>query len=152
MQMVGRAPERGQSGAYLNKASTPGGKVNFISETNLAAGGVFVPQSGGAAVVIVNTTLYDTTLPDSARTDENVISWGDSILWPYFTFFEDFEGDYLYQIPHGANATGTIEYSIHQLLVPSAGKSHTTMIQFTNNASIDHIVYVWAGGKYVLTE
>lgn len=153
MSITGQAPERGQSGAFLNRRSTPGEAVNFVRQTGTGTTS-FSIASGATNGLTATFTVNDTSVPTASIGSENLKTWDETVIWPYFNFFVDTNNDFNYQIGTGASLSSEqknlIIVSQVNMITPVTGKSATVTFLFKNNGASSHTLYVQATSKYII--
>lgn len=154
MSIAGQAPEPGQSGATLNKNSTPGQSIGFARQTNTGFAS-FTITSGSTTGVNANIDIYDNTIPVASRGAQNLKSWNDTIIWQYFNIFIDNDNDFNYQIGTGTSLSSEQKLvhitSQQPMITPVSGHSATVTFQFRNTGASSHTVYFYQKAKYIIT-
>lgn len=153
MAIDGQAPERALSGQTLTKASTPGQNIGFALQTSTGTATLTI-ASGATSGLTATFTINDTSVPTVSIGSENLKTWDETIVWPYFNFFIDTNNDFNYQIGTGASLSSeqknVIIVSQVNMITPVSGKSATVTFLFKNNGASSHTVYVQATSKYII--
>lgn len=153
-QLRGQKPERGQSGAVLNKQTLSGKKLITFASTNF--GSSSLTQSGSSTVkssLSLNIIIWDLTIPTGLRTANNVMPWDEVLVVPFWDVYVDVDVDADYRWPDGPSLSDDqkrLEIEFGDRITPSTGASQTSYLAFRNYGSSEHTIYIKAGAKYLL--
>lgn len=153
MSQLGQSPEKAQSGSFLHAGSTPGSKIAYID--NIAIGSAILAlTAGGHGTISADIDIYDPAIPEALRTDENIKSWYNAAVWPYFDIFVDNDANFNYFVGAGGSLSADqtlVKYQWVNLITPTDGKTHTLYMTFYNGGASPHTIYFYVGAKYVIT-
>lgn len=156
-KIVTTQPDKPISGASLMRDSVAGRKTQFINRTTDSTGSVTL--SGGQSwVSTVSLDLWPPSLPEVARSANNIVDSTDAVAWPYFDVFIDVDDDFDYFVGYGAALDidqGAVEFHFFPLKTPttysgSTADTGTWEFRAVNNGSSSHTVYLHVTAKYIM--
>ncbi len=153
--LIGQRPEKGQSGAVLNRSSTPGGRVNFVYPSTEGTASVTI-AAGASSSITVTTRIYDPSVPTVNQTSENLVPWSESVCWQFFDIYIDTDSNSTYQMGNGSALSADqklvkIGVQYHSI-TPFTARSDTVVMRFFNDGASSHTVYLHNRTKIIITE
>lgn len=151
----GHRPERGQSGSFLNKASAPGSRVNFVLPSTEGFTSGVIP-AGGTLGIASNTIVYDLSVPSANQTSQNVLPWNQAVCWQYYDIYIDNDNDFNYIISTGSSLSADqllVQIRVQvQHITPVSGRTDTVSFRIYNGGASPHTIYYHRRTKIVITE
>lgn len=156
MSQLGQAPERGQSGSFLNKGSVYGPRVNFVSQSSTGTASFTIAANSPWTVQSV-LRAFDPSLTDAQQTDDMVIDPSKIQNWDAADIYIDNDNDSNYYIGWGASlSSGQTKVTMGSFdqITPedtSTGNPYSaeTTYLFYNNDGSSHVVYIHLTGRFI---
>lgn len=154
MRIRGQAPREGEPANFLNRGSASGAILRTIKVTNFGSTS-FSVAAGGNTALEFSASIYPLDLPRNERTDENVYSWDNVLVIPYYDIFVDTDDDFDYEFGAGPSLSAgqlNIQMSQYELITPNSGTSFSSTFVFKNSDVSSHTIYWYGGAKYLILE
>lgn len=149
MILRGQAPERGQSGGFLNKQSTSGKKVSFVVQSNLAEGSITLSNSGGS------TSYGYFRVGLTATVNGKTVSHDEMVAWHYADFYINVNNSSASLWPDGIfiDADEAKLELYHYNRLSTGSSSHASYYAWKNPDTVNgHTIYLTSQWKLILTE
>lgn len=164
MIIKGQRPERGKSGAVLNTATVSGLKLQgYIDDRVLVNGAVI---SDGEPVSILSTSanfkqglyvdiqIWPPELPVDKRTNDNLLTWQEVMVFPYWdTFVDNGDRDPDYIWPDGSALTSGQTNAEVEFGKPIRASDNATISfwrALQNRDGASHIYWTYFSYKYLI--